>query len=345
MARAAAARPREGLDRVASRLAGFGLGLARARRLHARWLAGHLREVRRVRRLADALLLLALDPLEEDAEVVDGVVDARVDVSDRREAGRHRLHREVLGLDVGKLVPGDGRRDGRVGPPAHRVRRRHRAVARVLVVVDEDALAALLLPPRRRHLLRQPPLDLARERERGAPHDRELPVRLDPAEDVDAAVPRGLRPARVADLGEHLADERGDALSVLEGRSRLRVDVDAQLVGMLGVAPSRRPRVEVDDGEVRRPDHLRELGDAELVGVPPRREGHARRLHPLRPLLGHALLVDRLAGDAVREAAQLRRPLVQRADDALADCDVVLGEVALRLASPSGRAPCRGSSA
>ncbi len=100
---------------------------------------------------------------------------------------------------------------------------------------------------------------------------------------------------------------------------------------MLGVAASRRPRVEVDDGEVRRPDHLRELGDAELVRVPPGREGHPGGLDPFGPLLGNALLVDRLAGDAVGEAAKLRRALVQRAHDPLADRDVVLREVALRL--------------
>ena len=64
---------------------------------------------------------------------------------------------------------------------------------------------------------------------------------------------------------------------------------------MLRVAPARGPGMEVDDGEVRRPDDLGELGHAELVRVPARREGHARGLHPLRSLLGHALLVDLLA--------------------------------------------------
>ena len=89
--------------------------------------------------------------------------------------------------------------------------------------------------------------------------------------------------------------------------------------------------MEVDDREVRRPGDLRDLGDAELVGVPAGREGDARRLDPLGPLLGHALLVDHLALDAVRKPAQLRRPLVERAHDSLADREVVLDEVELRL--------------
>ena len=47
---------------------------------------------------------------------------------------------------------------------------------------------------------------------------------------------------------------------------------------------------------------------------------------------GDALLVDRLVLGAVRVALQLRRPLEERADDAVADRDVVLDVVELRQA-------------
>ena len=63
--------------------------------------------------------------------------------------------------------------------------------------------------------------------------------------------------------------------------------------------------MEVDDGEVRGPGDLRQLRHAELVGVPAGGEGDARDLDPVRPLLGHPLLVDHLALDAVREAPKL----------------------------------------
>ena len=331
-------RPRR-LPDAATGLVGF----LRPRRLHALRLAGHLRELRRVRRLADARRLLPLDPLEQDVQVADGVVDPRLHVAELREPRRHRRQREVLGLDVRQLVPGDRRRDGRVGAAAHRVGGGDRAVARVLVVVDEDALAALLLPPRGRHELGAA-LDLAGERERAAAHDREVPLRLDPARDVDAAVAGRLRPARPPHLRERLAHDRRDALAVLERRPGLRVDVDPELVRLVDVRATRRPRVEVDDGEVRRPGDLRDLGHAELVGVPAGRERDARRLDPLGPLLGHPLLVDHLALDPVREAAQLRRALVERADDAVADREVVLDEIELRLAAAPERAPCPGSS-
>jgi hypothetical protein len=89
--------------------------------------------------------------------------------------------------------------------------------------------------------------------------------------------------------------------------------------------------VEVDRGKVRRPRHLRHLGHAELVGVPPGRERDACGLDPVGALLGNPLLVDRLAVDPVGEAAKLRRPLVQRAHDPLPHGDVVVDEVALRV--------------
>ena len=102
---------------------------------------------------------------------------------------------------------------------------------------------------------------------------------------------------------------------------------------MLDVAPPRRPGMEVDRREIGGPRDLRELGDAELVGGAARREGDGRGLDPVGPLLRHALLVDRLALGAVRVPLQLRRPLVERPHDALADGEVVVHEVELRLAA------------
>jgi hypothetical protein len=63
-----------------------------------------------------------------------------------------------------------------------------------------------------------------------------------------------------------------------------------------------------------------------------RPEGNVTRdLDPVGALLGHALLVDLLALDAVREAPELGRAVAQCADDAVPDGDVVVGEVTLRV--------------
>ena len=168
-------------------------------------------------------------------------------------------------------------------------------------------------------------------------------LRLDAAEDVDAAVPRGLRPADVADLVEHLAHERRDALPVLERRARLRVDVDPQLVRMLRVLPARRPRVEVDDREVRRPDDLGELGHAELVGVAAR-TGTSRAPSRPTPAASRAPASGRSArrrsrrgsggaASAARTACARCRPRPR--------CSTRRGRASS--SSPSERAPCRGS--
>src|SRR5207247_9082938 len=122
---------------------------------------------------------------------------ALVRIAELRQARRHRREVDVLRLNGGELVPRHRSRHGCVGPTAHRIRREDRAVARILVVVDEHALAALLLPPGGRDEPRRAALDLSRKGERASAHDAELPVRLDPAVDVYAAVAARLRPPDV----------------------------------------------------------------------------------------------------------------------------------------------------
>jgi len=127
--------------------------------------------------------------------------------------------------------------------------------------------------------------------------------------------------------------DRGDALRLGETGAGLRVDVDAQLVRLLGIAATRRPRAELERREVRRPGDMRDLGHAQLVRMAAARERHARRLDPVGAALGDALLPDHLAADAFRLPLQLARPLVQRVDDAVADGEEIVHQVELRLAS------------
>jgi len=134
-------------------------------------------------RLVSAYPIVALDPLEQLPQVADALVDPRLNVSEPGEALAHRRDREVLRLAILELVPRDRSRDRGVRTRTHRVRRRDRPVARVLVVVDEDARAALLLPPRRRDLLRGAPLHLPCDGERAAPALRDVPAFLDSCAD------------------------------------------------------------------------------------------------------------------------------------------------------------------
>jgi len=87
-----------------------------------------------------------------------------------------------------------------------------------------------------------------------------------PDVDVDAAAARGLRKADVAQLFEQASRDAGDPHRVGEVGARLRVEVQPQLVGMVDVVASHRPRVERDRPHLRAPADHRDLGRADLVG-------------------------------------------------------------------------------
>src|SRR3954454_8436002 len=88
--------------------------------------------------------------------------------------------------------------------------------------------------------------------------------------------------------------------------------------------------MELDRRHLYRPDHLGQLGDAQLVGVQPvPRKVQSTVSEPLRCTGRHALLMDLVAGDSGREAMQHARALPQRVDDPVADAEVVVDEVEL----------------
>ena len=238
---------------------------------------------------------------------------------------------EVVGHAVVDLVPPDRRGHPRLGHAAHRVGRGDGVVAGVLVVVDEQLRGvAVLAPPRRGDLSPGPPLDLACEGERGTAYVLEPVVGRDPYVDVQARAAAGLREPDRAELVEHLVGDVGDPLDGRPVALRTGVEVDAPLVGLLGVGAPAVPRVELHRRHLHRPDDAAQLGDAQLVGgaLPPREE----QLHGLDPVGGaggQALLVHLVAGQALREAVQHAGPLEERVDDAVADGEVVLDEVEL----------------
>ena len=114
-----------------------------------------------------------------------------------------------------------------------------------------------------------------------------------------------------------------------------RIEVDAQLVGVVEVRTPRRPRVEVDDAEVDRPDDMRGVARDELGRAAATRETHGRGLEPLGSVLGNPLLEEELLVDAVDEALHRRRALGEVAAGSFGDVDVIgreveLGEARLR---------------
>ena len=149
----------------------------------------------------------------------------------------------------------------------------------------------------------------ARARARRGARSSEVPLGLDPDVDVDALRARRLRVAAQPVLGEHVAHDQRGAAHRVPADARRRVEVHAQLVGMVEVAAARRPRVEVDHAEVDRPHEVRRVVGDELLGGAAGRERDRRRLQPLRHVLRHALLPDRLLHDPVDEALHHGRAL------------------------------------
>jgi len=118
-------------------------------------------------------------------------------------------------------------------------------------------------------------------------------------------------------------DARG-ALRVLEVRSRLGVEVDAKLVGLLDLAAPGVPGMKLDGRHLHGPDDGSDHSDTEHIGGAPRGKADLDGLDPVRGALRQTLLVDLLAAYTLGIPMQHAGTLVQRTDDAIPHGDVVV---------------------
>lgn len=218
----------------------------------------------------------------------------------------------------------------RMGP--YGVGRGDRPVAGGLVEVDEDAFAALLLPPGGGHPVRHPAFQFPSGRDGGSADLGERPAGFDRYEDMDAASAGGLGPAAQPMVVEDGPQFMGGTDRVGVVRAGLRVEVDAQLVGVVGVGAPYRPGVEGERAEVGRPQDGREFGGADLVGRPAAGEGDPGGGDPVGEVLRGPFLVEEVTVDAVHEALEGGRSVPQGAGDPGAHGEEVLGDVPLRVA-------------
>ena len=114
-----------------------------------------------------------------------------------------------------------------------------------------------------------------------------------------------------------------------------RVEVDPPLVGPLDVGAPRVPRDGTRPSTSAPPRSRWRARSRTARRRAARTAGSRSRRSPptVRRARREPLLVDLLAVDAVGEAVQHARPLAQRADDPVADAQVVAGEVELGLAA------------
>jgi hypothetical protein len=122
----------------------------------------------------------------------------------------------------------------------------------------------------------------------------EVPLRPDAQVDVDAAVAGGLRETHQAELVEQFPGHPGDAGGVAERGARLRVEVDAQLVGAVDVGAPDRPGVERQRPHLSAPHGHGDLGGADLGGRATRGEGDVDALQVVGSALRDPLLVERV---------------------------------------------------
>ena len=132
------------------------------------------------------------------------------------------------------------------------------------------------------------------------------------------------------DLGHHLAQRVAPPRRQSAKRAPgLRVEVDAQLVGVVVVGGAHRPRVEGHGVHLHGPHGGGHLVDDDLRVPPPARVAARDRAHPVGHALGRVLLVELLALDALGEPLQGDRPVADVVHERVADRDDVGREVAL----------------
>ena len=147
---------------------------------------------------------------------------------------------------------------------------------------------------------------------------------------MHAARAARLRPAAKPELLEQRLHFHGHATNVVPLHARTRIEIDAQLVGMIEIVGAHRVRMQLDAAEVDDPRQSSGVVDDELLGGAPRGKRQCDGAQPLGPLVRRALLVERLGLGAVDESLEDERPIANAGDRARRDGQIVLHELELR---------------
>ena len=110
---------------------------------------------------------------------------------------------------------------------------------------------------------------------------------------MDAAIARRLRPSRDADLVEQRFDDARARAHLVEADAGLRVEIDAQLVGVGRIVSAIGPHMEAETAEIHCPHDVGEIRSNQRAGSCAVRRAHGRRLEPLRNVVGHSFLEER----------------------------------------------------
>jgi hypothetical protein len=122
----------------------------------------------------------------------------------------------------------------------------------------------------------------------------------------------------------------GHSPHVRELHPRPRIEVDAQLIGVLQVGAAHRVRVQLDAAQVHDPGEASDIVHDDLLGGAARGERERHRPQPARALIRRPLLVKRLGLGPVDEPLQDDRAVADSAEGALGHRDIVLDDIELR---------------
>ena len=249
----------------------------------------------------------------------------------RANRARHRREREIAGLRRFGFLPRQRRRHARIGCGAHRVRRGHGAIFRVLVVIEKHAVP-FFLPPLARRQFRRAPFDFARERQRRAAHLVEGPLPLDAHVHMNAARARRLRPSDETEIVERAAQHVRDRANVRKRHAANRIEIDAQLVRVIEIVGAHRMRMQLEARQVGHPHERCRVARHDFFGNPAGRKAQRDDVDPVGPRRRRALLKEEFAVDAIGIADEHVGPVAGRTQGALRDGEIVASEVELRVA-------------
>jgi hypothetical protein len=212
------------------------------------------------------------------------------------------------------LGPGERCRHAGVTGGAHAVDGGQRLAADVLQIIDVHAPAARVdgaLDGR------DPWMALGDERGDDLAEETSGLVRRPRRErdvDVQPLGARRLGDGRRADALELVVDPPGDVHDGAERHAGHRIEVEHHVVGVVERADAREPRVLRDGADLHREEERRQRAADQARG---HLAIHGEHLdtHPPRHVVGRALLVERLAANAVGEPPHDQRPVGEHRKD------------------------------
>ncbi len=188
---------------------------------------------------------------------------------------------------------------------------------------------AFLFPPLGASDRRRATLDLARQRQRRAPHFTESPARMNPYINMHPPRTAGLGPSAETHLLKDRLHLERDGAHLAPAHARTGIEVDPQLIRMIQVARAHRMWMQLEASEVDDPRQSRRVVDDDFFRGASRWKRERDGAQPRGPIFRRALLIERLALGAIDVAFQYDGAIANSAQRAGRDREIVADQVEL----------------